>query len=143
VPAQAQAQAQKGPPVLPRCKSDADCERTQVCLQTVCHQQEDAEVFWRDEEDGGDDPWRAGCHYKYTDAACTKDKEWYEGDACLDDVQLLEWRDQTCTTRLAPSLWDCRVECRKAHYSDGRCSMHEGVCARIGWSANCVCTNAD
>jgi hypothetical protein len=108
------------------------------------HQGEDEFRYFRDEGDGGDDPLAGGCHYKFTDPACTLNKRLAYQDECLDRVTLLEWTDTTCHSALPldTKTYDCDAECIVRGFRLGRCSYRNTGCPLSGGGlppAQCIC----
>lgn len=103
-----------------------------------------ADEFYQDEGDAGDDPFVGGCHFGFTDTACTVGKTFVGQDECLDRVQLREWTDDTCHPRLPfdQKIYDCNNECIARGHRVGRCSYRQTACPLSPGGvppAECVC----
>jgi hypothetical protein len=120
--------------VIP-CSTDEDCPRGASCTKKgVC-----AVTYLRDDTDAGDDIWKAGCHWFYSDADCFYNKTFHAGDSCLDKTRLSEWTNPECHPPQGDiKEYDCDVECRRIGAPGGVCIYDPHVCG-LWPSARCLC----
>ena len=116
----------------------------------ACKQQK---YYYRDEIEpdrasgGGDRPAIAGCHVRYSDANCTKDRVVYFGDQCIgsgDNVKLMEWTNGECheasTTVIDRKPYDCNAWCMDRGHAAGDCTQTVADVCGTRASAYCKCT---
>lgn len=121
-------------------QSAIDCHLSSNRDTALCRK---APRYFRDEQDGGDDPLQAGCHVGYDDAACTANPRNVHGDMCLDRVNLLEMTDTNCHKGDDSKAYDCDAYCKQLGHDAGECrETSEQFCAPRG-SAYCKCTGLD
>jgi hypothetical protein len=122
-----------------KCVTPEDCGARVNCVDGAC-----AQAYWKDDTDGGDDIWVAGCHWQFTDNTCTQGKSFYKGDYCTDGTHLQEFTDATCHTGKDRKSYDCNEECKKIGKSEGSCVTVPSACGTNNDSALCKCDqNAD
>jgi len=113
--------------------------------QTIDEDEEQAlgSVHWADDTDAGDDIWKGGCHWKYSDAACSNDKTFFRGDACKDrNKTLKEWYKQECHGPTNDKkFYKCKDECIKAGHAGGSCVTLPNHCGDGNNSAKCECND--
>jgi len=120
------------------CQTDADCIEGLPCQRGLC-----ANLYYRDEMDQGDDPFNPGCHFDYADAACTRNKTFFDGDRCRDHIILLEWVDRTCHDDMDLFATDCDDLCKllQPPFDHGVCITILNHCGPGNHSAKCNCYN--
>lgn len=120
-----------------RCTTEEDCPEDLICSsEGIC-----AINYFRDDTDAGDDIWKAGCHWYFSDPDCTQNKRFLDGDQCAGKIMLLEWTKQECHPP-EPDLkeYDCDAECRRKGATGGVCVYDKNVCDGRWLSARCECT---
>lgn len=98
--------------------------------------------FLREEVDGGDDPFVGGCHYSYSDAACTEGRKFAYPEICRDTEVLLENTDPNCHPPLPldQRAVDCKAECIAKGKEGGFCTMGLAPpCEGRVLTGRCVC----
>ncbi len=136
--------------------------RRELCVPLVSLKASD-EPWFQDEVDGGDKPLVAGCHYEYSDPACSMNKSFLEGDKCLTKKILREWTGwdpagpfggpQACHQHFQDSdpllgldtrNYDCDAYCKKTNNNQnatGKCVVVQNVCDNnTKPSAQCECS---
>lgn len=99
-----------------------------------------AALFFKDEVDGGNDPFNAGCHRRYSDPACSEDRQHHDGDGCYNRRDLWEWTDRKCHgPRQDIQRYDCDLECRRKGAAAGTCVWVPNHCGAGLFSARCEC----
>ncbi len=95
---------------------------------------------YTDERDNGDDPWKGGCHIKWTDGSCQDNKTVFKSDQCTSATDLMEYG--TIKACHGPSNdkkpYDCDKECRDLHYDFGAC-VEDGTCDDGRTTHKCEC----
>ena len=95
-------------------------------------------TFFKDDKDGGDDPWNGGCHWHYRDKVCSAAKMIFSGDYCDGDV-LYEWTNRHChDAEEDKRRYNCAAECEKKG-ATGTCVTLRNDCGRGADSAKCEC----
>jgi hypothetical protein len=94
---------------------------------------------FQDAGDAGDDPWKPGCHWGFTDARCTQGKQFALADSCKDSTHLIEWTNQECHTLTDSVVHDCNAECNKRQAGGGTCVVDKDECGKGHDSAHCEC----
>jgi hypothetical protein len=95
-------------------------------------------LYFIDEEDGGDAPFAPGCHYSFSDAACSEDKTFFQGDVCLGGPSyLMEWVRAECHQARDKKFYSCDYLCRSQFGTHGRCAT--ALCPSGNSSAVCEC----
>lgn len=91
--------------------------------------------------DAGDQPFVAGCHFRYADAACSKGKVFHQGDGCLTGRVLFEWTDNKCHgPKDDVRYYDCDKLCREEKGTPaGFCQPVKNACGPKQPSARCRC----
>lgn len=98
-----------------------------------------ASVYFQDDTDAGDDPFTAGCHWSYSDPACTDDKSFLSADGCYNKRDLWEWTLQKCHGPTGDvKRYDCERLCRAEGHATGICEPVAEVCDGRP-SARCRC----
>jgi len=107
------------------------------------------DIHYIDLGDGGDNPWKPGCHWHYGTKACKAPEFFFMGDYCSDDGQILyEWTDSSChKPKDDLKEYDCEKLCQEKHGTVGRCIVTARACRpklpkssqQPGDSASCVC----
>jgi hypothetical protein len=95
--------------------------------------------FYRDTQDGGMEPFRAGCHLIYVDRLCTETPANWTGDYCIDNKRLVEWPDTSCHNHDDRITFNCDALCRRRGHASGACVANPQVCGTRG-SAQCECS---
>lgn len=101
-----------------------------------------AGAMFREEVDGGDDPFVGGCHYVYGDPACTVEKKFHNPEWCISTTELVEWTDPGCHPRLPldRKQYDCDALCKARGREGGFCTMGLAPpCDGVVQTAQCVC----
>lgn len=117
-----------------KCGDRAECAPGVPCRAGVC-----ATTYYIDDTDNADDPFSAGCHWQFTDAACTLNKAFYKGDYCTDGTHLEEYTNPQCHTDPDRKSYDCDAECKKLGKIAGECVVVENACGDGNNSARCRC----
>ncbi|MEM7355752.1 MAG: hypothetical protein AAF657_33360 [Acidobacteriota bacterium] len=95
-------------------------------------------TFFLDDTDGGDDPFKGGCHWHYRDKVCSANKMFFSGDTCDGNI-LYEWTNQHChEVEDDKKRYDCAEECKKRG-STGTCVELPNHCGTNMPSAACEC----
>ncbi len=95
-------------------------------------------TYFIDDTDGGDNPWRGGCHWHYRDKACSAAKMFFSGDYCEGHL-LFEWTNTSChEVEDDKKRYDCAAECKKQG-TTGTCVMVRDHCGNGMHSAVCEC----
>jgi len=130
---------------------EADCTYGDDAYKSQCKK---GRTYVRDEMElgaGGDKPFIAGCHVGYTDANCTKGRDVYIGDRCLQSGKILklkEWTNAGCHKPGAGKpidikTYDCYKLCKSKGHASGKCQETvPQVCGKFS-SAYCKCTGID
>src|SRR5437899_172801 len=93
--------------------------------------------FYMEKVDNGDDPLNPGCHYEYTDSACSQAGEsFYMGDFCADSTHLVEFT----LTKCHPPRCRKTHDCKKAFGTN--CVTDANFCGDGLDSAHCEVTEA-
>lgn len=122
------------PATAAQCAEDAVCPAGLSCQGGFC-----VAEYYQDTTDGGDNYMVPGCHWAFTDAACTQHQQFYAGDACLDLVHLAEWHDRTCHQNMDVAKYNCDDECKQMGHGAGRCVPVKNACGPGNDSAKCLC----
>jgi hypothetical protein len=122
--------------------SDAARTRSELAAseETV---RKDGAIYFIDGTDAGDDPFTAGCHWKFTDPACTQNRQFHSGDFCSGEknLNLYEWTSQVCHPPQGDmKFYDCDAECKRLRKAPGHCESVAKACGADA-SARCVCEN--
>ena len=120
------------------CESDGDCPNGLPCQRGLC-----ANLYYQDEVDQGDDVFNPGCHFSYSDPACTQNRMFHSGDLCRDHVTLLEWVDNGCHDDMDLFTTNCNLVCQTARprFDRGVCINVVNICGPGLLSARCFCYN--
>ena len=120
----------------------AGCDDREQCFRDAgeCHQRAGNAVSNKDTFDPGDWVFLGGCHYQYSDAACTQNPVFLDGDMCLDNVVIGEWTTTPCHD-VCFDTRDCDVECRRLGLGAGTCVRLPDYCGPGRSSAYCKCQN--
>jgi hypothetical protein len=125
---------------LHESKSRAKCTTREECGSGLnCENGFCAQAYWQDDTDNGDDIWTPGCHWQFTDKACSLNKTFYKGDYCTDETHLEEYTDQKCHTDPDRKSYDCDQECKKIGKIGGKCVTVKDACQKGNDSAKCKC----
>ena len=118
----------------------AGCDDREGCFQAggECPQLAGAKVWNQDLGDPGDDVFIGGCHFQYTDAACTLNARFLDGDACGPNTTIFEWVKTPCH-EVCSDVRDCDVECRRHNLGAGVCVRLPNHCGPGLNSAYCKC----
>ncbi len=111
-----------------------------VCVGT--NQPPQGSAYYKDDTDNGNDAFNAGCHWSYSDAACSQNKTFSAGDQCFPNgMDLREWTDQNCHPfmPLDVQIHYCDAECINAGFQNGSCVTVPNHCGPGNDSAKCVC----
>jgi hypothetical protein len=119
------------------CKS---CKDKQGCLlkNGECGS---GKLYFDDRNDVGADIWTPGCHYEYTNPACSKKQTFFLGDVCgnKNPNEIIEWTVSTCHGQLGDrKIFDCDKECKRNDLGGGTCVELPDVC-NGNPSAACKC----
>jgi len=123
----------------------ANCSEFNACMAAdgECPVAAVANNFWIDDNtDGGDDMWTAGCHYSYSNNACSLNQRFHRGDLCVDSNPklLIEWTNAACHAPQGDvNFYDCDKECKKKGLGGGSCSIVKNACGNNRDSAKCEC----
>jgi hypothetical protein len=120
----------------------AGCDDREQCFRDAgeCRQAGGNVFSNEDTGDPGDWVFIAGCHYHFTDAACTQNRTFLDGDRCFSAVLIAEWSKSPCHD-VCNVIRDCDVECRRLRLGGGTCVTIPDHCGRDQSSAYCRCTN--
>ena len=123
-----------------RCGTAEDCGPGIACNSGRC-----AQVYWIDDTDAGDDVWTPGCHWQFSDAACTQDRSFYKGDYCEEERTdiLQEYTKRPCHSDPDRKRYDCDLECRRKYGVPGECVTVQNACGEGNPSAKCVCLRVE
>lgn len=117
------------------------CDDLAACLEAggECTRRNGQQVWNQDVADVGDDVFVGGCHFQFTDAACTQNAAFLLGDGCAADGKtIFEWTRTPCHDVCSDSR-DCDVECRRSNLGPGVCVRLPNHCGPNMGSAYCKC----
>ena len=120
------------------CGTAEDCGPGIACNSGRC-----AQVYWIDDTDAGDDIWKPGCHWQFSDAACAHDKSFYKGDSCEKEEILHEYTNLKCHSDPDRNRYDCDRECQRKYGVPGECVTVADACGAGNPSAKCVCLRVE
>jgi len=97
------------------------------------------EIYFRDFADKDADVLAPGCHYSFSDAACTLNGSFVNGDVCLNETSIMEYTLTLPCHDGCAERRECDEECGKLGLGSGKCIEVPHFCGPNQNSARCVC----
>lgn len=122
-------------------KTCAGCDDMSACYRNggECPGEEGTPIYFRDFVDKGDDIFGPGCHFSFSDAACTQNGTFVNGDSCASATVLVEYTlTLPCHAGCAEPR-ECDLECLFRGLGTGKCVRVPHFCGPNQNSARCVC----
>ena len=125
-------------PAFTLCDREGECTNGAQCVEGLC-----TTYYFQDDTDTSHDIFNPGCHWAYTDSACTQNRQLFKPDTCegraKPQIYMIEWELQQCHPQTGDADWiNCDKECKLRGAGMGICVMVPDVCAGHA-SAKCVC----
>src|SRR5689334_17037843 len=121
-------------------KSCAGCDDVSACYRNggECLMQGGVPIYFRDFADQGDQPFAPGCHFSFSDAACTQKGAFVNGDSCASPTVLVEYTVTLPCHDGCAEPRECDLECLFRGLGTGKCVRVPHFCGPNQHSARCV-----